>query len=220
VGRGIQEHQLGFGIGTQAGWVEATGFAFATDQTFTVPDTAANQAAFCKGRELRYDTGAPGDLDHGIVYDYTAGTIIIAGVPLSNPMITLEWSSVPRTIVEYIHVPGLFADGADATLIENDLRQRRLWQYKKAYCVQQMQMCLIQDTGMLYPNVLAIVAASDLITAPGLQVVSGALISSGATINPACYEIEQFEPIELSTDAGGSNNDSQDLNVWLTFVLE
>lgn len=194
------------------------------DGEFTVADTATNLEAFQAGRAIRF-RGAGGDWYYA-VSDYAAsgGGVVTVGFE-GAPMTVadddeVQWSATERIVTLRYYIPGTWAAVATNTLLADDLGAAPTWRHRTAYCVSLGARVLVQDTGGSEPHVNAIIGASPIVAAPGILTTDGAYISTGAALNPAVYGIVYGDPIELTTDAGGTNNDSNGLSVTLIFVLE
>ncbi len=208
------------GGGGVDGWATGISFTRTSDSTFVVTDNATSQAAFVGGRAIRYrSTG--GTWRYAIVTQYAAGTITLAGAPMTAADDDeIEWSLWDRVIQEQIIIPGRWADAACAQLLEDDLLMADglPWARGVAYLVRFRARDLTDDSGINQPEIDCVVAGSYVGTS-GIEVVDSGWTSSAVGINVANYELEHGDLIEVATDGGGSNNDSSDLNLEITFVL-
>ncbi len=208
---------LGGGAG---GWSAGGAFTRVSNSTFTVADNATSQAAFTEGHAIRYRATA-GTWRYGIVTGYAAGTVTLAGAPMTAANDDeLQWSVRSRTIPEIISIPGRWADTLDAALLEHDLLMAGglPWTHGPAYLVRFRARSLADDSGVNQPEVDCVVDGNYVGTA-GIEVVDTGWTSSGVAINPLNYGVVHGSTIEVATDGGGSNDDSTDLNLELTFVL-
>jgi len=76
---------------------------WASSSTFTVTNDATAQAIFVKGRPLAYQlAGSGGFVKYGIVTNYSAGTVTVAGVSLGASTQTVEIKYKPLSAVVYL----------------------------------------------------------------------------------------------------------------------
>jgi len=198
------------------------------DDTFTVENTAANVAVVKTGVGFR-TADVPGTWRYSqITAAVAAGatiTLTLAGVPLTAAFDAhCQWSLPPMVFDLPWSFPGQWSDGASATLILSDLLFSYLWGSSQAYLVRIRAMETTADSGANEPRVNAVVDGNAVCTAnagAGLEMPDPvAWVETTTDIDPATYDIGLDSTLEVSTDANGSNNDSANLSLLLTFVLE
>ena len=208
--------------GTVSGWIVSGVFTRVSDSSFTVADTAANLAAFVDGRPIRYRATA-GTYRYGMVVGYVAGTVTLVGAPLTAADDDeLQLGDANKVIVENIVIPGRWADAASSVLLADDLLFQWLWGYQTAYLVQMAAIGGTDDSGANQPRVNLDFPGGAPCTAntnAGIEVLDSAWSTSGVNIAITIYDILYGDAIEVTTDANGSNNDSVDLSLRLTFVV-
>lgn len=204
-------------------WKVIDTFTRASDATFAVTDNAANQAIFVKGRPIRYKATG-GSYVYGIVTGYAAGTVTLAGAPMTTSYDdVLEYGDFTRVQVMEVMIPSSFAaSGACATLINTVLKSNLLWRMGKAYLVRFGHIVDVDDSGAAQTRVNVNIAGSAVGTAntnTGLAIAETWTYTT-TDINIANYDANQNEEIEITCDATGTNDDAKDLTVSMTFVLE
>lgn len=203
------------------GWFLGAAFTRASDSSFTVSDTTENQAAFAVGRPIRY-RATGGTWRYGIVVSYGAGTVGLNGAPMTtSDDDELQWGDFARVSVENVAIPGRWADAASTTLLASDLLFSWLWGESAAYLVQINAIDETDDSGASQPRLNVTIDGSAVLAAnanAGIEVVDTSWTGSGVAISTSNYAISYNDGLELTTDANGSNNDSTDLSVRLTFV--
>lgn len=204
------------------GWAPGGTFTRVSDSSFTVADTAANQAAFAAGRPVRY-RGTGGDWRYGLVSSYGAGTVGLSGAPMTAADDDeLQLGGPDKVIIENIVIPGRWADGASTALLADDLLFQWIWGYQAAYLVQIAAIGGVDDSGANQPRVNVELAGGAVCTAntsAGIEVVDSSWTYSGVEIAVSAYTLSYNSWIEVRTDANGSNNDSVDLSLRLTFIV-
>jgi hypothetical protein len=203
-------------------WTAVSAFTRASDASFTVTDNASNQAIFVKGRPIRYKATG-GSYVYGIVTGYSAGTVTLAGAPMTTSYDdVLEYGDMTRVVQAEVMIPSSFASGgASSTLINTWLKSNLLWRLGTAYLVRFGHIVDVDDSGASQTRVNVNIAGSAVGTA---NANAGPTIAETWTytttdINITNYSIEQDEEIEITCDASGTNGDAKDLTVSLTFVL-
>lgn len=203
-------------------WIRAGQFTRASDSTFTVADNASNQDTFEIGRPLRYRSTA-GTWRYGLVEGYMAGTVNLCGAKMTlGDDDELQWADFNRVVVKEGAVAGRFADAASLALLEDDDLVELEWPTGPAYLVEVYVKSGTDDAGGNQPHVGALVDGSQVCTShgnQGPQCIDTEWTTSGVDINTAHYKIERNEPWELTTDAGGTSDDSVNLSWRLIFVL-
>jgi len=201
------------------GWAVFTPFSRVSDSSFSVLNTASNQAIFYPGRPIRYkDTAA---YYYGIVTAYSYGTVTLAGAPMDTSHATvLEWGNMTKVIQVPLAISGACMGTASVQLLIDKLKTRRVWYGPTAYLVQIAHRVETVDTGATQPKVNMVVNGTRICTAnsnAGLP-VAAAWSASGVQINPTFYDINYGETYDISTDGAGTNDNASDLTVIGTFV--
>ena len=208
-------------VAASAGWQAWGSFTRTSDSTFVVDSPSTNYCIFADARPVRYrSTG--GTWYYGIVTDFSAGVVTIAGPPmLATRDDELEIGSTDKVFAEYITIPGRWADAAASSLLADDLLFQWIWGHGLCYLVQIAAICGTPDSGgVAYPRVNVTYDGERVCSAnsgEGLE-VTGAWAYSVVDIDSGEYEINHNKPLEVSTDAHGTNDDSTDLTLRLTFV--
>jgi len=211
-------------------WTAVTGFndqAFSTSQIDVTG--VADQGQSLVGMPLKFKLSG--------TYYYAMGTSVntpdftnyylnIAGAPLTtnDGDLTELYAGTPEMMrQEIINIPGYWADGASTTLILSDLKMAPKWGGAPAYLVRMEAWSNTDDSGANKARVNVLVSGNAVLTTntnTGLEIAADATwYRSVVDINTSNYDITILAgTIELSTDANGSNDDSSDLTVILTFV--
>ncbi len=149
----------------------------------------------------------------------------ILGAPLTESANSIQelYYGTPEMIrQEIINIPGYWADGESSTLLASDLKIALRWGGAAAYLVRVEAQSNTDDSGANKARVNVNIAGSAVLTTnanAGLEIAADATwYSSGVDINTSNYNITFKNAIEISTDANGTNDDSSDLTVILTFV--
>jgi hypothetical protein len=215
----------GGGGGSINEWDAIESLVRVNDANFAVTDDATNQAALIPGRPIRFrSTG--GVYRYGIVEEYVAGAVRFSGAPMTAADDDeLEWSPLNKVITQQIMIPGRWADGISAALLNDDLLLPGglRWLHTVGYLVRIGAIDMVDDSGADQPRVNVAINAGIVCTAnanAGLAVIDTAYVTSGVEINVATYEINTLDYFEVTTDANGTNNDSTDLLLELVFILE
>lgn len=203
-------------------WTTVT-FTRASDSTFTVTDNATNQAIFIKGRPIKYRATA-GTWRHGIVYDYSSGTVTIAGAPLTtSDDDEMAYGDMNRVIVETFVINGRFADAANTTLLASDLRMKYKWTRGTSFLVMISHIVGTDDSGgAAQPRVNVDINGANPVSTSNTnagKAVAETWTDTDVDISAMNYDINFGESLELRTDENGTNNDAVDVTVMCTFVL-
>lgn len=195
------------------------------DDTFSVVDNAGNVANFRPGVPLRYS-------DDATTWRYGITTVVTdvgatLTVDLTGAAMTAAFDAYCQWgqdyLVEEIVItdPGWWSDGADATLLLNDLLL--IWPPSSTttrYLVKFCAASIAVDTGAnkadVYPLVNAVAASTSLT----MTVAATWYCSTTATIDAAQYDLLNGETLELGTAAAGSNDDSSNLTAVYTLVSQ
>jgi len=218
------------GGGGASRWTAVTGFndqAFSTSQ-INVTDMADHGDCLI-GMPLKFKLSGTYYYAMGTSVntpDFTNYYINIAGAPLTtgDGDLTELYVGTPEMIKqETINIPGYWADGASSTLLLSDLKIALRWGGAAAYLIRMEAWSNTDDSGANKARVNVLVAGNAVLTTntnTGLEIAADATwYSSVVDINTSNYDISIIAgAIELSTDANGSNDDSSDLTVILTFV--
>jgi hypothetical protein len=209
--------------GGASSWTAMTPFTRTADSTFTVTDNATNQGIFVPGRPLRYRATAS-TWRYGIVTGYSSGTVTIAGAPMTvNDDDELAYAALSNVVLREFRLDGYFAAVASTTLLSDVMGQWARWEHGPAYCVRIVHKVESPDTGASQPRLNAVVNGNKVGTANsnnGWNVSSSAWVSSAVDLSTSYYGIANGQAIELSTDAGGTNDDALTASVQLVFVVE
>ena len=157
--------------------------------------------------------------------DFTNYYLTIIGAPLTtgDGDLTELYVGTPEMIrQEVINIPGYWADGASSTLLLSDLKMALRWGGAPAYLARVEAWGNTDDSGANKARVNALIAGNAVLSTnsnAGLEIAADATwYSSGVDVNVSNYDITFGNAIEISTDANGTNDDSSDLTVILTFV--
>jgi len=220
---------------TQDGWTLFSGtFTYISATSFSVSNTAANQAIFKVGRPITYRI-SPGTWDYGIVTAYVAGTITLAGASMAAGDDEMKWGDLGKVQHLSFAVNGEFADAAESDLLENDLNYFFKWKGGLSYCVLISHILTVDDSGVGGPatdNPFANVTIgsksgvmSDVCSSNGGDGLRVRTTWQETTndINVANYQIDFGDDIEIkATPAGsaGENLDAANLTLQAIFVYE
>jgi len=203
-------------------WGTGSAFTRTADSTFTVTDNGTNQGIYVAGRPLRYRATA-GTWRYGIVTGYSAGTVTIAGAPLTtNDDDEMEYGAYANVVMREFRLDGAFAAMASVQLLFDIMGQWARWEHGPAYCVRVVHKVESMDTGTLQPRLNAVVNGNKVGTANsnnGWDMSNTVWVSSAVDISTANYGIINGQAIELSTDAAGTNDDALTASVQLVFVV-
>lgn len=213
-------------------WTAVTGFNDQPYSTSKIDVTGiADHGASMVGKPIKFKLS--GSYYYAIgtstnTPDFTNYYLNIAGAPLTtgDGDLTELYVGTPEMIrQEVINIPGYWADGASSTLLASDLKIALRWGGAAAYLVRMEAWSNTDDSGANKARVNVTVAGNAVLTTntnAGLEIAADATwYSSVVDINTSNYDISILAgAIELSTDANGSNDDSSDLTVILTFILE
>lgn len=203
-----------------SGWYAGGSFTRASDSSFTVTDNASNQAAFAKGRPIRY-RATSGTWRYGIVTNYSTGTVTLAGAAMTaSDDDEIQYGDFSKSVaMEIGTLAGKFAESASTTLLD-DNNIWLSWQFGTAYLVRFRVRVGTDDSGASQPRVNMTIGGSAVGTAntnAGLAVAES-WVSTVTDINTSNYDIAFGDAIELSTDANGTNDDASGLFVSAVFV--
>jgi len=218
---------LGAVLGADGTWSEPDGapWIYGTctrigDDSFSVVDNAANVAIFRPGIPMRYGD-AVGVWRYGLIT-----TVVDAGATLTVTITGAAMTDLFNDYCQYGHAslvdvvpwsfPGEFADGADATLILDDLLlivppNPAVTQYLVETCVRPM----LEDTGaqpVCTPYVNGVAASTALTVDDAAWVCS-----TTATVDASQYDMLNAEAFEFGCTAGGVG-DGLNLSVEMTWV--
>lgn len=197
------------------------------DGEFNVTHNAHNEALLKPGRPIKFSNGA-GSVRYGIVSTYTSGapaTVTFVGAPMEAGWDDALWVGDYALVVrENWNIPGPWAATNTVTLLQQVAKRRHVWTGGRAFFCFYRAWTWQQDTGgIAYPHVnVTLGASAALCTANGslgLE-VRNVWNTSAVDIIPGNYVVNQGDEMELTCDAGGTNDDSTDLTVELAWVLE
>lgn len=206
-------------------WEEITGAAIQSTRTFTVPVDYQNYAALYPGTPVKIlDTNTDGVYKIGIVTTHNAvtGLVTIAGPALKADVSTVNElyagvNTVAKCAQVNIHLPGSW-DTASSTLIEDIAKQFLRWHRGRAYLVRVDTKTDVQDTGAAQPTINVTVGGNEVLTT---DLTTGtSWVSSAVNVDINEYGVDYQDAIEIKVVTQGTNQDSSDLTVSLTFVLE
>jgi hypothetical protein len=209
--------------GGASSWTAMTPFTRTADSTFTVTDNGTNQGIFVPGRPLRYRATAS-TWRYGIVTTYSAGTVTIAGAPMTtNDDDELAYAALSNVVMREFRLDGYFAPVASTQLLADIMGQWARWEHGTAYLVRVVHRVESIDTGASQPRLNTVVNGNKVGTANsnnGWDVSGSAWVSSAVDISTTNYVVANAQALELSTDANGTNDDAMTASVQLVFVLE
>lgn len=178
------------------------------------------------GMALRYTL--LGTERYGMVESIAAALLTVNGAPLSlgaGDLQELYFSYDPGMCVQYdFFIQGNWADGADATLLENDQETYVRHQGSIAYLVKLSHRVDLPDSGAAQPRVQFYVGGNAICSANGntgrAVATPSAWIDTDIDLIVANYAISYEESFEIGTGAEGTNDDSADLSVSVIAVFE
>lgn len=200
-------------------WTQETHFAATPASTSTLTMTEDETATIKVGYGLKYTIS--GTIYYAVVTAITNNLLTLAGAPLSGNVTELYWCDSSRVLQVDFFVPGPFADAANSGLLASDARTKFRWSLGGAYCVRIMHTVRVDDSGANQPHVTisingAVVGTDN--SNVGLAVAES-WTSTVVGINTSNYSINPGNPMEIITDAGGSNGDATDLTASALFVI-
>lgn len=209
-------------------WAGGGAFTRTADATFTVADNATNQDIFRAGRPIRFRQNSGTAWMYAVIRDYTTGTVTLGGAALTAAIGAdagreMQYGDMARLHTEVLVFNGYFADGADATLIANDLMAQLPWPKGKAYLVHFKARPKVDDSGAAQSRVNVTLNGAAACTAnasAGLAVNDAAWVETATDVSTANYGITLGQAVEVAVDANGTNKDAHDLTVIATWVLE
>ncbi len=203
-------------------WSDGGSFTRSSDSQFSVTDNATNQAIYVTGRPIKY-RATSGTWRYGIVTAYSSGTVTIAGAPMTtSDDDEIQYGLMSQTIQLDVNIQSKFADAPNTALIASDANSALKWQLGKAYLVKISHIVKTDDSGASQPNVNVTIASSAVSTSNtnAGRAVAESWVDTVVDISIGNYDIYLGDAIEISTDAGGTNNDAENLTVSLVFILE
>lgn len=174
-----------------------------------------------KGHAVRYkyDSGTY----YGIVADITATKMTVLGAPLNHTddLTELAWGSNPALVEQHrIFIDGLFGASAGDKLASIG-NQYFNWRTAPAYLVSFGGLANVQDTGAQEPKI-NIKNGANLVfredADAGIELDSSWVSSGYGAVNTAYYELDWNDSIEVRCTLSGTNGNSEDLSLMLTFV--
>jgi len=212
--------------GSYAGTVGATKTASVIGHKITMStDQTANISA---GTPIKYTFSST--TYYGIVTAITASLMTIAGPPLGTTGSAL-------TAISYVNSSylgdavvsmtladgGFFADATDSTLLLDDNGWANVnWDMSNAYLVKVRINQITDDSGANQPKINVSIAGNNVLadtSGMSLSLTTKTDTNSIVGINSTYYSITFGQAIELAVQTAGSNKDSQNLSVYLTFVM-
>jgi len=201
------------------GWTKEIQFNAVPPSTSTLTMLVDRTGSIFKGYALKYVIG--GITYYGTVTNIVANLLTISGAPLTGNVTDLYYADNSKIIQVDFFVPGTFADAANTALLNSDANLAFRWNQSKAYCVQILHKVKIADTGINQPRVtISIngnVVGTDNANA-GLP-VSTSWVFTTTGINISNYLIMYGDPIEVITDANGTNDNAENLTVSIICVI-
>ncbi len=198
------------------------------DATFTVADTAANQAVFVPGRPIRFRQNSGASWFYAMVAAYAAGTVTLAGAPYTQAIgedsgRETRYGDTARLVQETFVLAGRFASAATTQALRDMLLLDYVWIRGAGHCVGFRVRPLVDDSGADQPRVNVSCDGNLVATTnsnAGLAVSDSAWTATTTDIDPANSAIAFGQTLEVAIDAGGTNDDARDLTLVASFVLE
>jgi len=136
----------------------------------------------------------------------------------------MDWGMMAKVQVLAFSIPGWWSDGADSDLFAHDLLLPTgyIWKEGDARIVGFDVIETTADTGANEPNFNISVGGNPVSTlnanAGVLMVDPVAQVASGADMAPANYVLGMNSLIEARTNAGGTNDNSSNLMIYIIVV--
>jgi len=199
-----------------------TDFATTAASTSTITMVTDQTSNIVPGMPIKFTLSST--VYYAICTAIAANLLTIAGAPLTttaSALTALSYGPTEKVSTMMFSINGQFADAASGTLLQSDLLTNVKWTKGLSYCVMISHIVETDDTGANQPAVnvdinSAAVGTSN--TNEGKDVAE-TWTDTVIDINNSNYDINYGETIEISTDAGGSNNNAVDLTVIITFVM-
>ncbi len=189
-------------------------FTRTSDATFTVTNDAANQAAFKVGTPIRY-ADSPGTWSYGMVTAYSAGTVTLAGAPMTASYDAYLQTGSPEMLRQVnFYQQGDIAAG-------DNFMGLATWQMAEGYVVRATGQLETAANGTDALLAIGIGGASDDLIAGAGQLNLGQTGNQAATttnIAPAKYKIGFGQRIYVNIDQIGSTTPGAGLLVTLQVI--
>jgi hypothetical protein len=173
-----------------------------------------------EGLPVRYTVG--GDVRYGQINTITPTRCFIRGVPLSTAtgsLTAFAYGTPDMIVSEVFDVPGTFNDGVGGeNLLAGKLSRRFRWGRPMAHCIGFSNYVRVIDTGISKPRLWVTRNGANTTTSGALLNSESAWDSTMCNANPTAYTFYTGSILELKCQ-GGTNLDSLDLSVEVTFVL-
>lgn len=162
---------------------------------------------------------------YGICTAIASGLLTIAGAPLTvvgGALTELYYSDRPEMVEQVdITIQGLYATIDTNTLLADNGQYFR-WKKQACKIVQMSVINWIEDSGTNKPRINILNSGNPVNTSnsnAGLQ-VSNSWSDSIVDMNASNYSLARNGSLEVYIQANGTNDDSQNLTVSLTLVME
>jgi len=206
-----------------AGWQDVPTFTRSANDTFSVDISDLHTDVFKKGRPIRYRATA-GTWRYGIVTNYAAGTVTLAGAPMTvSDDDQLQFGDMSRVVEQTFVVSGTFATGVVTTVLKTEAGIQYSRSQGEAYVVRFTAIAGTADTGPNDPRMNVVVGSGAVSTSnsnAGLEIAAAdTLYTTTTDINVSNYGADFGDTIEVSCDGNGSGDDAEDLTIVITSVL-
>jgi hypothetical protein len=170
-----------------------------------------------------------GNTRYGMVVAITPTVLTIHGAALpdnGDPISDLAYGlpELLQVSSEQYFVAGRFADQANTTLMQSDMKTFIRWNLPSSYLVKILIRATTPDSGANQPNVNVSINSLAVCTSnfgAGLSLNTGAAWQeTSVDLDTSRYHISYGDSIEVRVDGSGSNKDAENLTVCCVFVLE
>lgn len=173
--------------------------------------------------------GSAIEIVQGVVSVY--GTVTDSGpafVKFSGPDISaadvdeLRVQSATTTVQADLIIPAKYTSlGPTIGLIERETASKFIWRQPPAYLTLLTAAHLTQDTGASQPTINVTVNGSVVVVADLSLGTSGTFVQNAdGGIDKNTYQVAFGDLIEIELATVGTNNDSEDMSVSISFVLD